>query len=436
MELIPQKTSLQNGILARIETSAFKSGLLTVTSLLPITKESACLGPLLRSVLRRGTEKYPSLTSIHRRLDDLYGTGISVRPFYFGDRLAVCFSAELLDETYLPEPVDLLAGVGELLGEILFHPLLDGNGLLCEAFVEREKELQKEKIRARKNKPRSYAYSRLLHFLHEGEPVGIPFYGTEEEVAAVTPRELTDFWHRFRESFCPVCFSVGSLPEERIRSVLEENLPRTGASLPSLYLREPPLIAKAVRREEETMEISQGHLLFGYRSGTYAGKPGATATAVMTELLGGSSCSRLFRNVREAYGLCYSIGAYYYSERGTLTVHCSLHPDDRAFAEEKILAEIEAIRTGNFTDEELDTAKKSLCSACSQMQDSSSSLEEFYRDRLLRGMDDTIAAQQARLASVTREDVIAAARALSLDTVYFLRGTLRGGDADVPDDEF
>ena len=51
-------------------------------------------------------------------------------------------------------------------------------------------------------------------------------------------------------------------------------------------------------------------------------------------------------------------------------------------------------------------------------------------------MDDTIAAQQARLASVTREDVIAAARALSLDTVYFLRGTLRGGDADVPDDEF
>ena len=435
MELVPQQSSLQNGILSLIRTGKFKSGLLSVTTLLPITQKSACLGPLLLSVLRRGTEKYPSLPAINRRLDDLYGTGISIRPFYLGDRLALFCSAELLDEAYLPEPVDLLAGVGELIGQILFHPLLDENGLLCEALVESEKELQKEKIRSLKDAPRSYAYSRLLHFFHEGEPVGFPIFGTEEEVAAVTPRELTDFWHQFKESFCPVCFSVGSLPGERIRAVLEENLPRSGASLPSLYLREPPLSAKTVRRVEEPMDISQGHLLLGFRAGTFAGMPGSTAVTVLTELLGGSSSSRLFRNIREAYGFCYSIGAYYRAERGMVMLHCSMRPDRRAFAEEKLLSELEAIRAGKFSDEELDIAKKSLRNVCRQMQDSPSSLEDFYRFRLLRGVDDTLAAQGTRIASITREDVIAAARALSLDTVYFLRGTQRGGDADVPDDE-
>lgn len=435
MEPIPRRSSLQNGTLALIDTRSFKSGLLTVTTLLPITKKSACLGPLLLSVLRRGTEKYPSLTAINHRLDDLYGTGVSIRSTYQGDRLALCFAAELLDETYLPEPVDLLAGVGELLGQILFHPLLNETGCLSESFVESEKELQKETIRSIKNNPRSYASARLSRILYANEPVGIPLYGTEEQVAAVTPRELTDFWRQFKESFCPVCFSVGSLPEERVRAVLEENFPFSGASLPPFYQSEPPLSANTTRRVEEPMDISQGHLLLGYRAGTFAGRPGSTAAAVMAELLGGPSCSRLFRSVRETSGLCYSIGASYHPTRGTVLIHCGLHPDNRAVAEEEILAEVEAIRAGKFSDEELDTAKKSLLCASRQMRDSASGLEEFYRNRLLRGSPDTIADQQARIASLSREEIVAAARALSLDTVYFLRGTLRGGDAGVQNDE-
>ena len=435
MESVPRRFSLRNGTLSVLDTQSFKSGLLTVTALLPITPETVCLGPLLLSVLRRGTEKYPTLSSVNHRLDDLYGTGLSIRSGYLGDRLALCLAAELLDERYLPDPVDLLAGAGELIGQILFHPLLDQSGLLKETYVESEKELQRDTIRSLRNNPRAYAAARMSRILHANEPVGIPLYGTEEQVMEVTPRQLTEFWYSFREVFCPVCFSVGSLPAARVRSVLEENLLFSGASLLPFYTAAPPLFAKEVRRVEEPMEISQGHLLFGYRAGTRAGQPGSVAAAVMTELLGGPSCSRLFQNVREKSGLCYSVGAVYHGVRGTMTVSCGLHPDNREIAEEKILAEIEAIRAEDFSDDELDVAKKSLLNGSRQTRDSAAGLEEFYRGRLLRGSSETIGGQEAKIASVTKEEVVAAARALSPDTVYFLRGTRRGGDPDGCDDE-
>ena len=83
-------------------TKKFKAGLLSVSAVLPIEAESAPLTSLLLSVLRRGTEKYPSLEAINRRLDYLYGTELSIRNFYRGDYQIIGFSAELLDSRFLP----------------------------------------------------------------------------------------------------------------------------------------------------------------------------------------------------------------------------------------------------------------------------------------------------------------------------------------------
>ena len=435
IETVPQIFSIrESGKLAVLGTDRFKSGLLTVTALLPVTPTSACLGPLLLSVLRRGTERYPSLAAINRRLDDLYGTGFSVRPAYQGDRLALTFAAELLDERYLPSPVGLLSGAAELIGQMLFHPLLDADGCLCEPYVQREKELQRDAIRGLKNDPRTYASVRLSRLLYRGEPAGVPLLGTEEQVMAVTARELTDFWQSLKDSFAPVCLSVGSLPAERILPALEENFRFPGATVLSCYEKDPPLFAKEIQRVEEPMDISQGILLLGYRAGTFAGRPDSIACAVMTELLGGSGSSRLFVNVRERSSLCYSVGASYRASRGTVVVNCALRPDNREIAEEKILAEVAAVQNGNFSDDELDTAKKTMLNLSRQTRDSAAGLEEFYRRRILRADDGTIEDQQRRIAAVGRAEVIAAARALTLDTVYFLRGTRTGGETDENDE--
>ena len=178
--MLPNRYQAGRATVWILPTGRFKEGLLSVSSVMPVTPENACLAPLLLSVLRRGTRKYPTLADVNRRLDYLWGTGLSLRSHYRGNLLVLGLSAELLDGRFLPDGgIGLTDGVLELMHEILFCPLLDDDGLLSARYVESEKELQCNAIRAVKNNPRAYAAERARALLYEGEPCGIPHRGAD-----------------------------------------------------------------------------------------------------------------------------------------------------------------------------------------------------------------------------------------------------------------
>lgn len=417
-----------NGVLRALRTDKFKAGQLSFSTVLPITRENAVLAPLMLSVLRRGTERYPSLADINRRLDDLYGSSLWVQCFYRGDCLILGFGMDLLDESYLPEPMDLTSDVLEMLDQILFHPLLDADGLLAAHFVEREKELQCNEIRSLQNVPSQYAAAHARHLFYKDTPAGIPLYGTEEEVRAVTREALTAYWQNWRRNLVPNCFYIGTTDPDTIANALTRVFvrPENASALPSGAISDcfSARPVSSVRRMEEELPVSQGHLVLGFRTGgVTVWHSDYAATVVMTELLGLSPVSLLFMNVREKLSLCYSISAGYDAFRGALFITCSLSPKNREIAEREILAQVDAIRSGNFTDADLDAARKSLIGSYLQLEDRPSSLESFWFGRGLAGVNDSPDECRNRFAAVTREEIVTAARRLSLDTVYFLRGT-------------
>lgn len=425
-----------NGVLRALRTEKFKAGQLTFSTVLPITRENAVLAPLMVSVLRRGTERYPSLADINRRLDDLYGSSLWVQCFYRGDRLILGFGMDLLDASYLPEPMDLTSEVLEVLDQILFHPLLDSDGLLAARFVEREKELQCDEIRALQNIPAQYAAAHARRLFYKDTPAGIPLYGTEEEVRAVTREALTAYWQNWRQNLSPNCFYIGATDPDEIAGALSRVFvrPENASALPSDGITDcfSARSVSSIRRMEEELPVSQGHLVLGFRmGGVTVWHSDYAATVVMTELLGLSPVSLLFMNVREKLSLCYSISAGYDAFRGALFISCSLSSKNRETAEREILAQVDAIRAGNFTDEDLDAARKSLIGSYLQLEDRPASLESFWFGRALAGVNDSPADCRKRFAAVTKEEVVAAARRLSLDTVYFLRGT---APEEVPDE--
>ena len=428
----------ENGTLRVCRTDRFKAGILSVAFVMPITARDACLAPLMLSVLRRGTEKYPSLAQINRRLDELYGTGFSIRPFYRGNRLVLSFRTELLDETYLPgEKTDIAAGVAELLEQMLFHPLLE-NGQFCERYVESEKELQCDAIRSLQNNPRQYAAEHAKRILYENEPAGIPLLGSEEETRAVTVAELTDYWKKWLTTLCPDCFYLGPMEPERVADLLLPicSNPASANATPILgYTDTPPILsAKTVKRREETLAVSQGQLLVGLRTGTVIGTPEDAVCDVMNELLGMSPVSLLFMNVREKLSLCYSVSSSFNPFLGTVTVFCGLAVANRERAETEIFRQIDRLRTGDFSDDDLDAAKKSLRNGYLWMQDSPSALCGYFFSRALAGISLPAEERLAAFDRVTREEIMSLAARLTVDTVYFLRGTLEGGDADESDD--
>lgn len=436
--MIPSVYSVSDALTLRVcRTEKFKAGMLSISAVLPIEKEKVALTSLLLSVLKRGTERYPTLEAINRRLDFLYGTDVALRNFYRGDCQVIGFSVELIEGQYLPDGRGLLADALEIVREMLFHPLTDESGCLLSRYVESEKQLQCDAIRSLKNNPRAYATERFRSFFYENEPCGASLYGTEEEIMAVTPALLTVHWKDLLSRLSLDCFYVGSQDPAELCDVLSDTLgrelsdgaKRIATPIPSRVIPQ----ATEVRRVDEELEVGQGHLLMGFRTGTSIRDPENYANTVFCELLGASPTSKLFMNVREKLSLCYHCSSTYNARRGTVTVLCALSGVNRQRAENEILHQIEEIRQGHFTETELAAAKQSLLNTYRQAQDSPTALESIYFGRALMAIDDSLEDSRIRIKAVTREDVIFAARRLSLDTVYFLDGTLGEEDENEED---
>ncbi len=432
-ELIPKRYEVAPGVtLFAAQTDKFKIGSCSVLSVLPI-EENAWMNTLLSGVLRRGTQQSPSLSALSRRCDVLWGTDVTVRNFCVGDSLVMGLSADYLDEAYLPHGEALGDEVLSLLHEMLFCPLTDEDGVLCRRHVESEKEHRIDRIRAVKNNPRSYASDRFRELMHRDTPYGTAFVSDEERVRRVTASELTAYYHDLIAALPLTFFYIGSrAPEEvldSIRRIFKAELNTSGSDRPRGIAPLP--LGREHVATEEARPVSQGHLWMGFCTGITLTDDDYYAVAVYNELLGGgASFSKLFANVREKLGLCYQCSSEYSNARGSITVSCALSSVNRARAEEEILSQIESIRRGEFTDEELDAARRSMTGNYRQIEDNPQALEGYYFRRSLADFRATPHACIERFSRIGREDILRVAAAMHLDTVYFLDGTARDGEGE------
>lgn len=428
--MIPSVYSVTDRITLRVcNTDRFKAGMLSVSVVQPIRREDVWLTSLLLSVLRRGTEKYPSLEQLNRRLDYLYGTELSIRNFYRGDLQIIGFCAEFLDDAYLPQGTEgLLDGILDVMRQVLFHPLLDNGGNLLSHYVESEKQQQCDQIRARQNHARSYAADRCRELLYENEPCGAPVCGTVEDVMGVTAEQLTRHWRQLVSGMRLDCFSVGSMEATAIQSSL---LRAFGGELVGMPSAIPSLTGASEGREsplhkEESLPVGQGNLVLGLHSGVSVSDAEFYAAAVYNEMLGVSPVSKLFVNVRERESLCYHCSSVYNIYKGTLLISCGLDHSNRDRAEAAILSQIASLARGEFDEGELTAAKKSLENSYRLISDSPTALESYYFGRALWGVDESLEDCRARFGAVTRDEVIAFAERVRVDVIFYLHGTLAG----------
>ena len=96
-------------------------------------------------------------------------------------------------------------------------------------------------------------------------------------------------------------------------------------------------------------------------------------------------------------------------------------------AQREILNQLEAMRRGEFTGEELSAAQLNMVNAFQTTGDSLGSLEGYYFNQIFSGWDKTPEEDIKDLLEVTREEIMEAARRVSLDTVYFLKGGEQNG---------
>ena len=96
----------------------------------------------------------------------------------------------------------------------------------------------------------------------------------------------------------------------------------------------------------------------------------------------------------------------------------------------EIARQLEAMKAGDFTSVEIESARSAIISGLRQINDSPASIEAFEFRRLLADVSEDVESCLNSIMSITPDDVIRAAAKVELDTVYFLDGDGEGEEYD------
>lgn len=420
-----------------MKTDKFKVSYLTFRFIMPKCAYRTPLTKLMLSVMMRGSEHYPTVTDINRRLDELYDTTLSLNSASTGDRCIFTVSCKMLNNKFLldGDTTDVLLEAVKLVEDVLCAPLLDSNGFLCEEYVESEKKIAIDNIRSIVNDQRAYALKKCFERMLEGTPFGISSSGDEATVSAFTARELSENIDYFRQNASVECFYIGSENAERVARVIGDRFDCFVVS--SIGKKYNEYAFKSGRDNvimaSEAMDVSQTRIAMGYTCDTVLSDSDHFAMAVANEIYGGMSVSKLFMNVREKKSLCYYCHSSYRSDRGTMRVECGVAPKNCDAAINEISYQLDELKSGNITESEIEMAKRALISSFIQSNDSPAALTTFEFRRLLAGVVQTQEDCINAINAVTKEQIIAVAGKIKLDTVFVLEGCesgLDGGDDD------
>lgn len=404
-----------------IGADKFKTNCLSVSLLRPLCREEAAMNSLLPDVLLRGCKMCPDMGAIARWLDLRYGSGIQTTARKKGEVQAIGFFMDYVDERFLAPEEQLTEDICKLLGSFLLEPVLE-NGVFREDYVAGEKVNQINAIMSQINDKRSYASIRLRQEMFRNEKYGVSKNGTVEDVEAITPEGLYRHYQNVLATSPVELIYTGNVQTDRVKQYLMDalrNLPRGEILKP--HTESGPMPG-TVRTLEETMDVIQGKLVMGFRTGITAGDREYPALLMMNGIFGGSLTSKLFMNVREKLSLCYYASSGIDRFKGVMVVSSGVDGDKAELAKKEILNQLSACRAGEITAEELEATRSYLISSLRSGGDSPYSMDDFYLGQIIGGYDYTPELLAERLRHVTMEEIQACAERVKLDTIYFLKG--------------
>ena len=398
----------------------FKQNVLSLQFLRPMCQEEASLNALLPAVLLRGCKSCPDMRSVTLKLDDLYGASVGALVRRTGDIQSTGLSCGFIDDRFTLEGDALLKPMMTFLEEILLNPVT-ADGVFSPEYVASEKQNLIWTLESQRNDKRAYAGNQLLKQLCKEDSYGIPRLGEIADVEAITPESLYAHYRKVLEESPVHVFFVGSADPEAVADALRPMLSRL-AKHPVTLPAQTGLKPGDYCEREEILDVAQGKLCLGYVTPITLRDPRYAAMQVCNTIFGAGMTSKRFMQVREKMSLCYDIGSGFHGSKGIMTVAAGIEFEKKDIVLQEVKHQLQQILEGNVSLEEMAAAKESLLSMLRSYHDSPGSIEGYYASAAISGIGMDTAQFMAAVETVTLPDVIAAAKTLHLQAVYFLKG--------------
>lgn len=379
-----------------------------------VTKNS-----LLSRVLAQGTKNLPTAKDIDRYLKSLYGAAYSVSVQKKGDVQSIAFEFSSLAEKY-SEP-GIIKKCFDMMFEFIFNPLTENGGFL-KKYTDTEKANLETDIKALINDKRAYADFRCIEEMCANESAAIQEIGYIEDLDGIDEKNLYSHYKKIITESPIDIFVAGDVDQEGIFAYLKDAFGVLKTDIVPVRINVDKKEAGEIKYVDESMDITQGKLSIGLRTGISPLDNDYWALVVGNSIFGSGAHSKLFNNVREKLSLAYYAYSRISRYNSIMLIGSGIEFENFKKAKKEIFFQLEAVKKGDFSENDLFVAKQFIINRYKSYYDSPALLKDYYFGNILLESGVSIEEAIKKVEAVTAEEIIYSFCKIKPDTVYFLKG--------------
>lgn len=414
---------IKKGIkLHMIKTEKFKTNLIAVMITTKLQKENITKNALIPTILKRGTENMTTQEEINKQLEELYGASFDCGLDKTGDNQILKFYIETVNDEFLPQNNEnILKTSIEKILELVFNPYLK-NGVFKKEYLEQEKENLKQIIEGKKDNKARYAVDRCIEEMYKDEPFGLYKYGNIEDLENINEKNLYDYY-KYLLNNCKIDIFVSGIINDQTENIIKEN-----KNIKDLSERNPEFVISEMKIKEqvrekniqESMDVTQGKLVIGLDV-NIDDEDLRYDVMIYNSLLGGSANSKLFQNVREKASLAYTASSSYLKSKNNIFINCGIEIENYEKTLEIIRDQLDDMKNGDFTDEEIENAKGGIISAIKTIDDEQDTEITYFFGQELSKTKTNLDEYIEKIQKVNKQSILNIANKISVNTIYFLK---------------
>lgn len=299
-----------------------------------------------------------------------------------------CYYARILGDD-VPLAVDIL-------GDILIESAFDAQEL------KREQHVILQEIGAAHDAPEDYVFDLFQEAAWPEQPIGRPIMGTPTTVKGFGRKDLANYLSTHYRGPSTVLAAAGGVDHDAVVRLAEERL---GGFSPEVA----PVAGGAAYRggeKREVRDLMEAQIVLGFEGRRYS-SPDYYAAQILSAVLGGGMASRLFQEIRERRGLCYSIYSFHwgFSDTGLLGFHAATGADEVHELAQVLVDEL-ARSVDDILDAEVARARAQLRASLLMAQESAASrASQLARQILIHGRPLPVREITAKIDAVSVADV-------------------------------
>ncbi|HIR58578.1 MAG TPA: insulinase family protein [Candidatus Onthousia excrementipullorum] len=407
-----------------IKTNLYKTITVKIFFREEALKENITKRNFLSRMMMLGSNDYKTKVELTKAEQDLYAVNISSTNRRIGNYLDTGISLKVLHDKYTEE--GNFEKSLDLLDSLIFNPKVTNNAFDEVDFNTVYEEYKADLSSLVENKM-TYALIKGLEATDNKSVISYRGIGYLEDLEKITKENLYDYYKNVISHNFVDIFVLGDVDEEKITNIIREKFKiNTFKKKPIKALVEPLKVSR-IKTVKEKVEAEQDNLIITLSLNNLTDYERNYPLSLYNAILGGGSESLLFSEVREKNSLAYYVSSTPNKLDNLIIIRGGITKDksmDAVNIIKKILKDLEA---GKIDDDRVEKAKEYYTSAIDDIIESPFQIIESYYMIELLGVDD-IETKRKKMLKVTKDEIIALAKKVKINTIYILEGSDDNGE--------